>query len=290
MGGDRRFPVMYTGTGDYRVRIKDADGLILADIDGIEGAVTVTGGGGGGGTTIPTGFYMDAATSQAEAGWVRANGRTIGNAASNATERANADCQALYVKLWNENSPTYAVAGGRGASGLADFNAGKQLTLPDRRGRTSVGASAMGNADSGLLDIISFTAGSKNAVGSFAGVAAAALTLGQLPLHNHTATTGLAGGHGHPGSISDVILDHSHLYSTFINGGNVVVQAGAGQSVSGPLTPTQPSTLGGGNHQHTLTITSVGDHTHTVTVTNSGNSDWVSFMQPSVISFVFIKL
>ena len=39
-------------------------------------------------------------------GWVRDNARTIGSATSGATERANADCQALFEYLWNNFSNT----------------------------------------------------------------------------------------------------------------------------------------------------------------------------------------
>lgn len=72
----------------------------------------------------------------ADPGWVLANDGSIGSASSGATNRANADTQALYTLLWTNVSDTYApVATGRGASAAADFGANKAMTLPKSLGR-----------------------------------------------------------------------------------------------------------------------------------------------------------
>jgi hypothetical protein len=79
------------------------------------------------GNTAPTGFVF-------------LSGRTIGSAASSATERANADTQALFELLWNTCANTQCpVSGGRGANAAADFAANKRLTLPDHSGRVAAG-------------------------------------------------------------------------------------------------------------------------------------------------------
>lgn len=77
----------------------------------------------------------------APAGWLVANGGTIGSAASGGTSRANADTQALYTALWTDTINTVLViqdaAGAptaRGASAAADFAANKRMPLPDLRG------------------------------------------------------------------------------------------------------------------------------------------------------------
>jgi hypothetical protein len=73
-------------------------------------------------------------------GWVAANGGTIGNAASGATTRANADTAALYAHLWVATSNTdFPIQDNTGAPStrvgvVADYNAGKRLLLPDLRG------------------------------------------------------------------------------------------------------------------------------------------------------------
>lgn len=72
-------------------------------------------------------------------GWLELDGKTIGNATSNATARANADTQALFIKLWgNSTTVLYTSAGvvtAKGANAAADFAANKQLKLVDTRGR-----------------------------------------------------------------------------------------------------------------------------------------------------------
>lgn len=79
--------------------------------------------------------------ASAPTGWVKANGQTIGSAASGATGRANDDTRALFDILWadftNTTLPIQTSAGGastRGASAAADWAANKRITLPDMRG------------------------------------------------------------------------------------------------------------------------------------------------------------
>lgn len=85
----------------------------------------------------------------ASSGWVvcsLATG-TIGNAASGATLRANADVQNLYVMVYTNVDNTYApVSGGRTGNAVNDFNAGKTLGLL-LTGRAPVGA---GNGTTGI--------------------------------------------------------------------------------------------------------------------------------------------
>ena len=72
----------------------------------------------------------------ADTGWVIADDGTIGNAASGASNRANADTANLYSKLWGQVSDTFApVTGGRGANAAADFAANKKIALTKMLGR-----------------------------------------------------------------------------------------------------------------------------------------------------------
>lgn len=89
---------------------------------------------------IPTGAVQDFLLSTPPAGWLKMNGTTVGDASSNASNRANADTQALFAALWNLD-PTVSliytsagVASTRGANAAADFAAHKQLLIPDTRG------------------------------------------------------------------------------------------------------------------------------------------------------------
>jgi len=84
---------------------------------------------------FPPGWIAPMARLTAPAGWLLIDGKTIGNAVSGATSRANADTAALFAELWNfpaASVPIYDNAGAastRGASAAADFAAGKRLSL-----------------------------------------------------------------------------------------------------------------------------------------------------------------
>lgn len=88
-----------------------------------------------------TGKVASFMRSTAPAGYIKANGGTIGSAASGATTRANADTFALFSLFWTEFDNTLLHiqdSGGaetvRGASAAADFSTNKRLPVFDRRG------------------------------------------------------------------------------------------------------------------------------------------------------------
>lgn len=90
----------------------------------------------------PVGSVKAFRRKTAPAGWVKENGGTIGNPASGATTRANADTIGLFTLLWTEftNAELPILTGGgaastRGASAAADFAANKRMTLFDSRTR-----------------------------------------------------------------------------------------------------------------------------------------------------------
>lgn len=73
--------------------------------------------------------------------FLKCDGKTIGNASSGATARANVDMQALFEMIWNDwantETPIQDSTGAtttRGTNATADFNANKRLPLPDMRG------------------------------------------------------------------------------------------------------------------------------------------------------------
>jgi len=157
-----RIPQFFLADGFIKVRLQDAHGVVQLSSDGIQVIGPSSGGGGGStvdGTTIfvtgdmkarfDTGVHPTP-VGGVSPGWVRANGLTIGSTTSGATERAAADCQALYIFLWGVDS-SLAVSGGRGASGLADWTANKQLSLPDWRGYNISALDDMGNAPANRL-------------------------------------------------------------------------------------------------------------------------------------------
>jgi hypothetical protein len=89
----------------------------------------------------PVGTVAMMPRTTAPPGWLKLDGKTIGDASSGATARANADTMALFCHLWDtfgndilpiQNSD--GSAGLRGASAAADFAAHKRMPLFDDRG------------------------------------------------------------------------------------------------------------------------------------------------------------
>lgn len=152
-------PAIYLSYGSYRVRITTSTGTVLSDIDNIENAAPPDSGGGSGITVSEdqihqTGDIIIGWSTAARTGAVRLNGGTIGNAASGATERANADTADLFAFCWNTFADFYCpVSGGRGASAAADFAANKTLTLLSGQGRALFGADTMGGTVANIAQL-----------------------------------------------------------------------------------------------------------------------------------------
>jgi hypothetical protein len=149
-----RLPQFFVADGTIKVRLTKSNGTQIFVGDNLT-VVGASSGGGGGGSVDPTtiaatGDLKVAYGTSVLSGWVRANGRTIGSATSGATERANADCQALFQYLWGADA-NLAVSGGRGASAAADWAANKTIALPDLRGRVLAGLPDMGNSAASWL-------------------------------------------------------------------------------------------------------------------------------------------
>jgi microcystin-dependent protein len=263
------------------------------------------------------GFYQDYAGATSPTGWVRANGRTIGSAASSATERANADCAELYALLWDTYSNTLLViqdsAGTpttRGASAAADFAANKRMPLPDIRSRAKVGVDDMGNSAAGRLGTVITT---PTVLGSAGGTETHALATGELATHAHTiahdhtfsdtsttesaththtsvGTTDAGGDHTHDIVVSTRRMrdDGSNDFPFSGSGGGAADDTGVGAS---------------GTHTHTFTVISgnaSATHTHDVSGTtsassaansgNAGSGTAHTNLQPSYLVTVLIKL
>jgi len=129
-------------------------------------------------TDFTTGYVALTYNTTAPSGWVDLDDGTIGDSGSGATTRANADTFDLFEMLWdNVSSPTAnafcAVSGGLGASALADFSAGKQLTLPYYKGRAIAGfGTAAGFSYAPVL-------------GAYDGEPDHLLIEAEMPLHDH---------------------------------------------------------------------------------------------------------
>lgn len=278
---------------------------------------------------VDTGMIHGEVISTTKTGYVRCNGRTIGNAASGGTERANADTSALFSYLWNNLPNAQApVSGGRGASASADFAANKNIGLPDLRGRTMIGLDDMGAAAAGAFTGLTFVSGSGTTPASFIGSNGLTLTIAQLPAHTHTGTTALDGTHVHGGTVSGTTdnenANHSHLFSGTTGNNNAdhthsytyhsttgAALLGSGASFGTPNQVVAGNTgiesalhqhgfsgttgIQSAVHQHTfsafLSVNNVAsEHTHNFTTAATGTGAIVNNMQLSMTVTWFIKL
>jgi microcystin-dependent protein len=267
-----RIPPFFLANGSIHVRLTDASGVVQFDYPNML-VIGPSGGGGGGSSIDPTtiaatGDYKWRPTTEFVTGWVKANAQTIGSATSGATGRANSDTQALFVYEWTICPDAHCpVLGGRGGSALADFNANKQLTLPDCRSRVcGVGLDDMGNAAAGRMLAGNVTSGGGDGVttpGASGGEANHALSIAELAAHNHTATDS---GHTH-----NVTADDNTNVIGGVNGGNA--GSFALFSTSSPA--------------HTITST-VG--TANITVANTGSGTAHNTMPPFQLGTWYLKL
>lgn len=182
-----RVPAFYLADGQIKIRLESKTGVTQIVQDNLLVIGPSSGGGGGGGGIDPTTIYqvgdvmwLDQAGSRT--GWVRDNGRTIGSATSGATERASADCQALFAWLWSAYSNTICpVSGGRGANAAADWAANKTIQLPDKRGYVVGGLDDMGNSAAGRFASVPAVSGDATTPGSILGEATTVLATANLP-------------------------------------------------------------------------------------------------------------
>lgn len=116
--------------------------------------------------------------SSAPAGYLLAAATTIGRGGSLGSFASDA-AQGLFEVLWNNTSNSVCpVSPSRGASALADFNAGKLLTLPDLRGRSLAGLDTMGGSAAGVLS-------AWTALGYSGGAQQHTLLPAEMPVHTH---------------------------------------------------------------------------------------------------------
>ena len=150
----------------------------------------------------PTGVIRPFVGAAANAGWVLLDGRTLGNATSGASSRANADAEMLFRLLWDRCTNTECpVIGGRGSTASSDFAASKRITLPDARGRVLAGLDNMGGTASNRLTVAGGGVDGAT-LAAFGGAQSVTLDGTQIPAHAHgivfdrpfQSNAGLTGG------------------------------------------------------------------------------------------------
>lgn len=179
---------------------------------------------------IPAGVPLQFLTSALPPGFVAMNGLTIGSASSNAGY-ASADALFLFAANWlsfsNSQCPILTSAGAastRGANPVADFNADKQLTLPNGKGLGLIGVDTMGGAGSSFLSGVPVTIGNTTTPGSIIGENLHVLSSGENAAHTH-ANSLSDPGHFHLNNITQAQFNLSagsvgpFLFGASIGGG-----------------------------------------------------------------------
>lgn len=197
----------------------DGDYVTMSQLNAVIASVTSG--------TVPTGAVAGFRMTTPPLGWIKENGGTIGSAASGATNRANADTQALFTLLWDQfNQATLPIQDSsgavttRGASAAADFSAAKRMPLFDSRSRFLRGA------DDGLAYDATLTVGLAQA--------------DEIKSHTHTGETNTDGQHVHNA--------RSGPGGTNIYGWVALASA----------TSNLPTNAGEGQHKHAFTTNATG--------------------------------
>lgn len=140
------------------------------------------------------------------------------------------------------------------------------------------------------------------------GSATHVLTVGEMPSHNHSGSTGGAGAH----TPSGTVVSASITGSANVNDTAVETQAwsdspSSGWSFSGMVsasgwrtcrtmsnTSTSASQLKGLNfnasHGHTFNGNAVSNHTHSITINNNGSGEAFSVMQPYFAGYIWKRV
>lgn len=281
-------------TASYSVKVTTSTGTQLYYVQGIPNPNPVTAAEDtvDENQLIQTGFVVWSPESSTKAGFVRLNGRTIGNAVSGASERANADTEDLFTFCWDKlGDDQCPVSTGRGATAAADFAAGKTLTLLDGRRSILGGLDGMGNTAASGFTGVTFVNGDATTPGSVAGANTTTLTEAQLAAHTHSfstttgaegahthsfsATSGAGGGHSHTGTTAATSHSHGIRYNVANTGGDsffapVGNTFGPGGTTGGEVNSNV--TEAESAHVHTFTTSTASDHTHSVSGTTGAGA------------------
>jgi hypothetical protein len=258
-----RIPQFFLADGSIKIRLDSESGVTQIAADGILVIGPSSGGGGGSPvdatTVLQTGDLKVRYGIGIHTGWVRANGRTVGSATSGATERANADTEALFLYLWGADA-NLSVSGGRGASAAADWVANKALTLPDWRGRTIAALDDMGASAAGRLGSTHFGAAATT-LGAAGGTESKTIAQANLPAVSFTGNTS--------GSLSVPFEWNSDLGALYQTSGTglAIRNMGVGFANNGGTTGSL-----------------------SVTVSSGGSGGGLSAVQPTMLATIYLKL
>lgn len=250
-----------TLNGEPTLTLEDGANIRLR-VRGSNWAVTGTSGTLTNGAGAKTGDMVFRLVPDAKSGWIKSDGRTIGNASSSATSRANADTETLFKQLWTAHDNTLLPiqdssgnATTRGGSAAADFAANKRLPTVDMSGYVPAGLDNMSGTG---RDVV--TNANADTLGKTMGAEKHTLIEAETAEHDHGVTQT---PHGHPGS---------SVAATVLAGGGA-----GGLGTAGAYVGQVPGV-------------NVAAANANVTINNAGGSDPHNNMQPTRFGYWWVKL
>jgi len=316
--GNGLWPMIFVPYGSYDYRILDSDDTIITAATNVPNPAPVDPTATDPNALMQTGDMIFSPAALSRAGFVRANGNTIGSGASSATERANDDAEALFTWLWdNLANDQAAVSGGRGGTAAADWSANKTIATPDLRGSCPLGLDDMGASASSRLASAPFANGNATTGGSVVGANTVAIEVANLPPHTHgvgTLVMDTLGAHTHPvsgttasaGFHNHAVTDPPHAHTTNDYRTPTTVDSNGGGSTSNVVSTNSLTGVGSlaastgisiqnnGSHTHTMsgTASSAGDHTHTISGSTAsvGSGTAINIVASAILGTWLLKL
>lgn len=316
--GNGMWPMIFVPYGSYDYRILDSDDTIINTATNVPNPAPVDPTSTDPNALMQTGDMIFSPAAVSRAGFVRANGNTIGSGASSATERANDDAETLFTWLWdNLADARAAVSGGRGGTAAADWSANKTIATPDLRASSPLGLDDMGAGVASRLGSAPFANGNATTGGSVAGGTTQVMVEANLPAHTHGVGTFVivaAGNHNHSdgtlsaaagGQHSHSLSDpgHSHTVTDFRT--NITTNDGGGAArgviADGAQTGFTSAAAGTGitvnesnTHTHDVigTTGTDGSHTHSMSgeTASVGSATAINIVQRSILGTWLLKL
>jgi len=172
-------PPIYIGNHIYRIRVLKPNNTPLFDVDNLIGKISSEGGGGTpqppNDSNILTGDIIHSYMVGRRSGWAECNGDTLGQTTSGATniaagvpyvdgtEQPPDTTFFLFRHLWEMDAYLPVMSAGvevsRGATAISDWNANRQIVVPNVAGRTIVGIENANGGNSQITAQVTTTAG-----------------------------------------------------------------------------------------------------------------------------------
>lgn len=125
--------------------------------------------------------------------------------------------------------------------------------------------------------------------GTTGGSATHTQTVAEMPSHNHSGSTGLAGSHSHSAWTGGA-GGHNHTVSAAITNKNGPMMAGENSGYGQYADNGTPTTSLVGDHTHGVGMNEAGAHTHTVSIGSTGSGQAMSILNPYHSLYIWVRV